>query len=510
VLVFAITEGGAATTPDSIAYIEAARNIAAGNGLSLPTFTLSSDTDFRQMTEWPPAYPALIATAIGLPGGPEENVRALSAALFSILALLFFGYLIRETKIMSPWVALAGTIVALASGPVFSVYAYVWSETLFIPLIFLSFLLATNPARGRYRWRLVVATSAAVLAIYTRYIGVGLLPALVLSVVLSGQDRRVSLKEAMGVATGSALTIAPLLWRNLEISGFLGGVARTPAQASLAENADALQIQLTMHFGSYGAWQLIVLGGGAVAMAAALVSTRSAPDDDDGSTAEPDGFGLAHPLFWAAGYYGTLLFLASWKSFDPIDTRLVAPGVPFLVVSAVLLVAKVMGRQRLSRPTIAVVVAPILVWCGAHLVHGASVIERAQTQMSTKGAPQLEARPGAPYNNLSKHSLMKAFETAGDKLEASGVDTVFVDFARPLYVRHHTRARVKLLPSSREEADALLTALRQGRSAFLITQSTNLGVVRAHTSRAGIAWRLDRSLSQWGILLVLPSQPTPN
>lgn len=108
-------------TPDSVAYVAAARSLANGHGLTLP--------GGGPMIHFPPLYPALLAAA-GLVAGVDPLVAAtwLNVALFGANVLLIGGVLARTLR--SPGLAVFGTFAALTTLPMLRVHSMAWSEPL--------------------------------------------------------------------------------------------------------------------------------------------------------------------------------------------------------------------------------------------------------------------------------------------------------------------------------------------------------------------------------------------
>lgn len=150
------TEFGPGLTPDSDAYVFAARNLYAGKGFG---------TEF---TFWPPLLPLIFATTAIFHDDMIAAAAVVNAVAFGLAVFVVATWLRRYR--VSPWlVAWAG--LALALSPLAGVAAYVWSESVFV-----LFVLAALSAMDRFLATgtprtLLVAAGFAALCFLTRYAG---------------------------------------------------------------------------------------------------------------------------------------------------------------------------------------------------------------------------------------------------------------------------------------------------------------------------------------------------
>jgi hypothetical protein len=95
ICVFYATAWGVGVSPDSTLYLEAARNLLRGHGLTITTL----DNLTRPLTHYPPLYPYLLYAGGRLGIDPMDGARWLSALLFGAniflvgYAILKFGAL---------------------------------------------------------------------------------------------------------------------------------------------------------------------------------------------------------------------------------------------------------------------------------------------------------------------------------------------------------------------------------------------------------------------------------
>ena len=88
VLIIRLTPFGAATSPDSISYLNAAQNISAGNGIVLTNYHIGADNQHVPLTIWPPLYP-LVLSVFTTP----SKLGVFAASQMAILTLSISGLL---------------------------------------------------------------------------------------------------------------------------------------------------------------------------------------------------------------------------------------------------------------------------------------------------------------------------------------------------------------------------------------------------------------------------------
>ncbi|MCX6841829.1 MAG: hypothetical protein NTX53_06075 [candidate division WOR-3 bacterium] len=217
---------GAGLSPDSVGYLDVARNLASGKGFVLHTG--------EPLVTWPPLYPMLLAL-IGFATRLDPAVFAhlVNAALFA-LVICVSARLLQTGSQQTTTYSVLGVCAVLFSIPLSRVYAMAWSECLFIPLVLLYLVFAQRYWDSGGRLSLVAITLSTALACLTRYLGVALVPAGVVTIILAtGVNFRVRFTRAFAFA---ALSLAPLgLWlvRNHQLTGTLMG-GRAASSSSIA------------------------------------------------------------------------------------------------------------------------------------------------------------------------------------------------------------------------------------------------------------------------------------
>ena len=195
---------GPAITLDSIHYLSAAGNLAAGAGL-----TLYDGTPLQPLA---PFLPMLLAFIDTLGIDPRESVRWVNAAAFGLAILVSGLWLLRNLS--SRTLALAATLVVLASLPLNDLAAQAMTEPLFVLLSVLALIQLGLFLTGEARWKpVLLAAVFTALATLTRYPGIAL------------------------ILAGAPLLLlhrgTPLTTRLRYVVAF-GGIASLPAAAAIA------------------------------------------------------------------------------------------------------------------------------------------------------------------------------------------------------------------------------------------------------------------------------------
>jgi hypothetical protein len=155
---------GIGMSPDSGAYVAAARNLLAGNGLSI----LSND-GLVPMTHFPPLFPMILSGVSLLGIDPVIAARWTIAFLFGVNILLI-GIIVKlYTK--SLWMSLSGAVLMLTSETMLNIHTMAWSEAPFIFLGFLGLLLLAAQLENPRLSLLISSSGAMALAFLTRYAG---------------------------------------------------------------------------------------------------------------------------------------------------------------------------------------------------------------------------------------------------------------------------------------------------------------------------------------------------
>ncbi len=209
------TRHGIGLSPDSVVYVAAARNIAAGKGITTPT-AIGLDLP---LTHFPPAYPVLLSV-LARWGVPQFFIalKLLNLALYLVLIGLIGRWVYLRSG-GSVWLTLCAGALAMTSVDLLRVYTMAWSETLFLVLTVGALELLSLHVERSSSKSLVGAAVLTAVAWLTRYAGVA---AFVASLIVLALNPRENLKQKMrslllfyGIA---GLPMAAWLLRNTRLT----------------------------------------------------------------------------------------------------------------------------------------------------------------------------------------------------------------------------------------------------------------------------------------------------
>ncbi|MGH7858784.1 MAG: hypothetical protein ACREQY_15770, partial [Candidatus Binatia bacterium] len=262
---------GPGLTPDSVGYVSAARNVAAGHGLVLYNGSAYID--------WPPLYPLLLAALARTTGAdPIAVARALHAVLFALVIGGTWALLARDLRVRRP-LALIGAAAVLTAPPLLKASVMAWSEVLFIALV-VAFLLVAGSWRRRPRTPALVGMSVlAALGCLTRYAGIAfLLTGGFVILVTRRRHWRQAVFDSLVFGAVASYPLALWLARNLTLSGFAFG-PRAPSDAGLGEIATLLFSTIAVWFFPEPPSPILILGAAGLSMLLAIAA-RAAPREE--------------------------------------------------------------------------------------------------------------------------------------------------------------------------------------------------------------------------------------
>jgi len=304
---------GAGISPDSAVYLDVARNLVSGKGFVSHTG--------EPLVWWPPLYPMLLAL-IGLATrlDPAACAHLANATLFALVICLS-ARLLQTGSPQTTTYRVLGVCAVLFSIPLSEVYAMVWSECLFIPLVLLYLVFAQRYWVGGDVLSLAIMTSSTALACLTRYAGIALAAAGVVTIVLAtvvGFKTRVTRAFAFAV-----LSLVPLgLWgaRNYRLTGTLFG-DRGPLQKTLTDNVIVSAETILSWYASGLVLTLVALAGIAVLTISVLSSSTARSRLTRGLKAIISD----HPpaVLFLVGFI-TMLLVAAARDVG-IDSRMLSP-----------------------------------------------------------------------------------------------------------------------------------------------------------------------------------------
>ncbi len=213
------TYHGACVTSDSVFYLSAAENLAAGKGL----------VGFRgnELYWFPPGYSISLA-GFELAGiGAQEGGRYLNAVLFGATILISGLWL--KTLCRSGTVVLAGVLTTASTKTFYHSAGCLHSEPLYLLLTLSSLILVSEAVKHdragrRTQWMLLAAGLLSGLSVATRYVGIVTTVSSFL-LLLFWRPSRTALRTRLQAATmfglAASLPVVAVLIRNLAGTGRL-------------------------------------------------------------------------------------------------------------------------------------------------------------------------------------------------------------------------------------------------------------------------------------------------
>jgi hypothetical protein len=204
VLAFATGGWGIGVTYDSVYYLDAARHLAAGEGL-----TTSINGELKLLAHWPPLYPVLLAGPAAVGVDPLQGARWLNILLFGANVMLV-GCIVRYLGGGQAWATALAALLTVTAPDLLAIHARAWSEPTFIFFGLLALcLVSLHIERGSVLLFLGVAVTNA-LAFASRYAGV---PLVVTSAAVTWMFGKGSLwKRTTRAGALGVLASLPILW----------------------------------------------------------------------------------------------------------------------------------------------------------------------------------------------------------------------------------------------------------------------------------------------------------
>ena len=215
---------GVAIGTDSLAYLAAAEDIAAG--------------DSPPLSNSPPFYSAVLAIAALIGFDPAGAGAWINAAAFGATVFLCAAWLRRKTQ--SAFAAIWASVALIVAPPLIHVTPWILPEPLFILLATSTLLALDASIETRRRRLLALAAVLASLAFLTRYPGAALIGTGVVLLLL--QKNAPLIQRAKEAAVYAAVAGAPTcawLARNVLHHGFLTSHSRYQPLYSLSQNIEA-------------------------------------------------------------------------------------------------------------------------------------------------------------------------------------------------------------------------------------------------------------------------------
>lgn len=306
-LIAVATRNGIGLSVDSAFYISVARELAAGNGLTVPWGTPEPTA---MGTRWAPLMPGILAAVAQLGIDPVDSVRWVNAICLAGTAAICGFAIRRVTRSLALGVLVACMIVT--SRTMLAVFAMAWSEPIFILCATLSLVLLAEFLRTRRMILLVATLTAVSAACLTRYAGASLAVAAFACLLL--QPGR-WLIRSLAAACAALMAFAPMYpggptwiaWMQAHRGGLTEDAHHSTALEVLRihEGLDAVT-QWLWPWGLAGgrsigaAYQMIVVTGAVVALIVVTISSWRHLHQKRASTTSGEELAAAAGVFLAA------------------------------------------------------------------------------------------------------------------------------------------------------------------------------------------------------------------
>ncbi|CAK0777807.1 membrane hypothetical protein [Gammaproteobacteria bacterium] len=492
-VVFSLTPHGIATSPDSLYYLYAAKSLTRGQGVSVPNFDVASESTDSPMTAWPPLYPVALAAYL-VNNSPERGARFFNWTALSILVLTF-AWLLSQLGVPLLGVVI-GSLLLFLQKSIAVIYAYAWSETLFLPLILISYSFGyqyRKHGQGRY---LILATIFLIATCYTRYVGLIFLLPLIMMVWLPGQTQFRNLLKVLGVSSCVVLAMLPIFLRNLELMGSISGVVRARSEKTIVENLATVGDILGYHLFGWAMWYVPVVIVSILIWLIIFLYRRHSISNNKELTRHD----ILWPLLWAGCYLGGIVELGAWKEFDSLDTRLISPAILFIVLEVI--VIAIWLRQLTGHVW---VFLPFLLWGILSMMQGSIAYVAASQAQDAQYPSSSFANIQSRYLNLTVSSNIDWIKTVYKKLKLPPNDSVVIsDFSRPMVLRYFINSQVRILPS-RLDREVISRINRLGNGVLLIVTPEGMATLsNYYGEEEGRLQMIPEFLSYEAIVIRLP------
>lgn len=397
-VVTVLTPYGAATSHDSLYYLDIAANLHNGEGGVTTDFSFGNQGRhlFKEQRAWPPLYPFVLSIVV------NDYADVLAAANVSMI--LLFICLLLVYKIISSqiewYVALILSCFLAITIPIMTIYTYVWSETLFMSLLVLAIWLSIKyieldvVATGRKIFFLSILVLTLILLVYTRYVGIVFI--VLLPAVYFMSKRNKSDLMFFGAAAGIyALMIGYLLADNFLATGSLSGAVRLPANTSLAENIRDMFSAVKVVFPSSLFHILLALLGATVIVAITWRFPRKGTRTVNANLPAT----VIVLMLITTLYVSALVLLRTYSHFDRIDVRLLSPAFPAFFM--LLIVFPLFFEFRSKTGTVCRFLASFLII--ALSVHGYGQLLTSLASLGRDNGPILPSDQRTIYSNFTRN-----------------------------------------------------------------------------------------------------------
>lgn len=464
---------GVAISMDSLTYINIAQSIAEGNGIVTQNYS-SMDKSFEPVTMWPPLYPAILST-LCLIGSCSVSFFQTNAVYFNLIMLVATSVLILviSLKFCHKWMALAVSAVIILMPTTQIVFTYLWSEVVFIPLIFSAYLLFSiylerQHKTGKSEYKLLLSSFLLLAcATYARLIGVSIAIAAIISILVVGNF---SLRKKIELSLISGFfysgLVLPLLVRNYTLSGSLSGGERGVPEFRVYEDLNTLfQLLIRELFLNE---VLLFFSWGILFVVVVLCCRYRKILFSTGEYGNNDKLYLyvyvALPLIWMLSYVIFLLISRSTQHID-LDARMLSVVLPFFILTLIavsVFLSKYLPRYFALSPALLVF---LLVYYDGLITHQL-ILKNLQEEKS------IGSIHGVKYSSITE-TKYDFFRDLAKTFYLDKGRVLLTDIDRPQGLAFFfENARVKSIPVSNGNIDfKTIDAVSRGGLAILATKS---------------------------------------
>lgn len=170
VVLLAQSNHGPGVSMDSLFYIAIADNLAAGRGFTSPFQLWDEVGPPSHISLWPPVFPLLLALFKSIGLSPITAGAFFNALLLASSVIFFAYYAFRMTD--SPGMGLCVGAGAALGPPLVMCSSYIWTEVSFILVVMVALWLLVEGLERKRRRALVASALLTALGCMLRYIGV--------------------------------------------------------------------------------------------------------------------------------------------------------------------------------------------------------------------------------------------------------------------------------------------------------------------------------------------------
>ncbi len=339
-------------SPDSMNYVDVARNLSSGEGLVQSTlgfnqpFLFGPDSKIpTPFTSQPPLYPILIAAVSRLGIEQAHSALLISGIAYGLLLLIAY-HIVRRLYDGEAAVLAVGFLLVYPH--LRSVARFAWTETIgmsFVLLCLYLLLEIKNHMRSQklgMLWSALIGLSAG-LAFITRYALFPIFPIGAIVVLLTPREKKSGLANLLMCLVGFTVPAFPVILHTYLASGTLLPVALASDWGLGPNLSSALSLLFLKSVwsglpgGRLSVGNDVQLGFSVMLLigAVALMVRSRRPRTLLNTLLLKDGRYLL--LLWFCGYLGLLFYRRTVSHFDPVNVRLIFPaGIILPVVFAAL------------------------------------------------------------------------------------------------------------------------------------------------------------------------------